>query len=421
MADSTQSPAVPTSTSPDIAGEVASIETKFEQLEDSLGQRVRDVELEVAGRRSYEKVVVALGYAVVAIGFLLGFLGYQNMSDIEKDLDSRIDNRISALGQNKNITLASLEQLVEEATALKNQLETTKNRWETQIAPVLALIEGYDPDTDLKGRYLEIQHRRGEPGWRERATTIVSRIAEHIDKAKTTSAISSFDSGDIFNVAQLSRTLNRNDLEHKLINAAYEASKTPSTRALYLQLQARQAPAGSENRAFNQLMEMVSQLGHENPQIVVGEAWNAAEGLRQYTHLIEAIDKLIRRQAADPSAFLPSYAIWVKGRAHIRRGLPGDPQKAVDAFSAAVQRLRLEGLGTQWAGNVLSDFDDQLRSLLRSGVDTTNLVATVDASGLWDLKSKIAPLLRGMRGAQGAAPSDASYVPEDPSGNAPIT
>ncbi len=37
MADSTQSPAVPTSTSPDIAGEVASIETKFEQLEDSLG------------------------------------------------------------------------------------------------------------------------------------------------------------------------------------------------------------------------------------------------------------------------------------------------------------------------------------------------------------------------------------------------
>ena len=384
MESTTPTPSSTSHAAPDVP---VTLETRFVHLENSLEQRIRDVELEVASRRSYEKVVIILGYAVIAAGILLGFLGYRNMSDITRNLDERIDLRIAANIQARDSTLKSLKVGVTTAKDLTDELRTTKDNWKQQIEPVLKNIAKYDPDADLKGRYEQIMAEdRDDPTWRKRATDIVSRIAEHIETTET--AVSSFAATDIFNLAQESRRLNRNDLEYKLINAAYEVSKTSSTRALYLQLQARQGSIQDENKAFNELMRMVAHVTIENPQIVVAEAWNAAEGLRRYTHLIEAINKLIRRQRADQKAFLPSYAIWVKGRAHQRRGLPGDPGAAVKAFSVAVERLGSEGLGTQWAQYILQEFAEQVNDLLRSGVDTAALKVAVDSSGIPQLRAE---------------------------------
>ena len=380
------------------------LESKFEELETGVEKRLRDVELEVAGRRSYEKVVIILGYAVIAAGIFLGFLGYRSMDDITRNFDERIDLRISALTQDRTATVASLRDRVESARQLIDELESTKDRWESEIGPVLGNLARYDPNTDLKGRYLAIRAaRQSDPQWREKATDIVSRIVDHIDNAKEQKTVSSFDSSDIFNVAQLSRRLNRNDLEHKLVNAAFDASKTPSTRALYLQLQAQlQAQArGGRAEAFDELMQMVSRLTPENPQIVVAEGWNAAEALRRHTDLIEAIDRLIRRHDADQSVFLPSYAIWVKGRAHLRRGFPGDLQKAAEAFSDAVKRFQLEGLRTQWAHSLVGEFQEEFVSLLRSGVDTTELMATVADSGILDLNAILSKLIPSMPPSRG--------------------
>ena len=362
------------------------LEERFHDLETNLEQRIRDVELEVASRRSYEKVVIVLGYAVIAAGILLGIVGYRNMSDIAANIDDRIDLRISAHVQKREDTLEKLKKNVKEAEDLQTRLTDAENRWK-ELKPALDNLARYDPDLDLKGLYLEMNAGdRNDPEWRAKATDIVTRIVDHVEDTEAT--VSSFDPSDIFNVAQVSRELNRNDLEYKLINAAYNARKTSSTRALYLQWQARLNADNEDQTAFERLMVMVTNVTLENPQIVISEAWNAAEALRRYTRLIDAIDELIQRHRADEKVFLPSFAIMIKARAHQRRGLMGDLEASVEAYASAVRRLRSEGLATQWGQSMPEDLLSSMRPLLLSGVNTETLDEAIDTSGIPVLQQK---------------------------------
>ena len=391
-----------TSPTPSPEGSSNGQETAFEQLtsrvdglQEATENRVRQVELDVATRRNYEKVVILLGYGAIALIAVLGFIGYSNVSDIDSKVSERIDLLISRSDGQKSATLDNFNTYNARMMELFGSLESAEDAWTNVIEPKLDQLKGYDPEADLQGRYLVVMEGAesnevgNEKEWRELATAVIAQSIDHIQKShEDPNFVAQFSPDQIFNLAQVSRQLGRNDLEYSLTRSAYEAKKTSAAaQALFLQSEARRldVKAGS-NAAFRELLGLVENLSLDNPQIVMAEAWNAAENLREYTALIQVIDKLIERQRGDSNVFLPSYAFVVKGQAHQRRGLSGDLQAAVAAYSEGVERLSVEGLWSQWGDSAYEELLESAQYLFISDVDTTELDDAVKASGIIPLQ-----------------------------------
>lgn len=400
-----------------VAADIDALSDRIQDLGEKLDSRVRDVELEVAGRRSHEKVIVNLGYGVVAVGVLLGVFGFSEVSDIDKQIreiverqygevdkkvseiegqvgntlttiDLLIDRRIAGYIRDTETTIEDFERAHKDMTSLIDSMTQAEVHWNTVVKPALEGLGDYDPDASLKGQYLLVRSSNlVVPENRARAAGLIPRIVKHLDRAqRSDEEISQFSSSDIFNVAQLSRVIDRNDLEIALVDAAFEARKDAATTALFLQAQAKFTFGEESEQALAELMGMVANLTPENPHIVLAEAWNASENLRRYTDLINALENLIARTTLDPDAFLPSYAFVIKSQSLLRRGRPGDADKAIAMLILAVERLALEGLGTQWASEVINDMMDELPKYVRFGADLGQLEAAVENSGVTELQ-----------------------------------
>ena len=361
-----------------------------DEQEHSIEKTVRELELEVASRRNYEKVVAILGATVVAIGALVAWIGFESFSDIEKDVRQQVIQSLKNVDASSQVTLERFEEYDKRMAVLLKSLEDAESRWTESIQPTLKELAGDVPD--LKGRYLSllegeaIEERTSEPAWRKQATAVILKIVEHLEESQHEDTVSQFSPDDVFNVAQLSRHLSRYDLERRLVVAAHDARPaSASARALFLQSESREAnPKG--DRAFQELMGLVTDLTIDNPHIVLAEAWNAAEGLRQYSSLIDAIDALIERREGDAGVFLPSYAHVIKGTAHLRRGLAGEVDLAIRSFVDAVRLLKLEGTQSQWAESTMREVAEMQRNLRFSGADTTVLDEAVADSGIIQLQ-----------------------------------
>ena len=370
------------------------LSSRLDGLQKATEDRVRQVELEVATRRNYEKVVILLGYGAIALIAVLGFIGYSNVSDIDSKVSERIDLLISRSDGQKSATLDNFVIYNKRMDELFSSLGDAEEAWTNVIEPKLDQLKGYDPDADLQGRYVVVMEdaendARDEKAWRELATAVIAQAIEHIQQTQQdANFVAQFSPDQIFNLAQISRQLGRNDLEYSLTRSAYEAKKSSAAaEALFLQSEARRldVEAGS-NPAFRNLLGLVENLSLDNPQIVIAEAWNAAESLREYTALIEVIDSLIQRQREDSTVFLPSYAFVIKGQAHQRRGLSGDMLAAVMAYAAGVERLSIEGLWSQWGEATYGELLESVQYLFMSDVDTTELDDAVNASGISPLQ-----------------------------------
>ena len=368
--------------------------SRIDEFEESVDNRVRQIELDVATRRNYEKVVIVLGYGAIALIAVLGFIGFSNVSDIDKKVSDRIDFLVSQTENKRGATLDTFDSYSKRMHKLFSELEGAEIAWSTKIEPKIRGLEGYDPDADLHGRYVDVMSdaedpSRNEEEWRQNATALVVHAIEHVKKSnQDADFVSQFSPDQIFNLAQISRRLGRNDLEYSLTRSAHEAKKSSAAaRALFLQSEARRQDVQvAENSAFNDLLDLVRNLTLDSPHIVIAEAWNAAEDLRQYASLIGAIDDLIERQAHDEDAFLPSYALVIKGQAHQRRGLVGDLSTAVAAYSDGVERLAVEGVRSQWGEATMKDVLENAESLFVSNVDTTALDNAIDSSGIGPLQ-----------------------------------
>ena len=405
----------------------------IEQIDD-LEEKLHTLEIEIASRRSQEKVVVYLGYAAIAAGILIGAFGFSEISDVDdtvsveisrfssiidqkiKNVDNRldaadkrieksisdyestlqqtIDNRIASFGVRNEAKLEEFAVVGEKMNVFLVSLDEAVQRWKEEIEPKLNGLEEVDPDEDLKGRYLEIVEQASLPeeqrpsDWRARATAIIKSATRQLSKAaEVPDFIPQFDPDDLFNLAQLARRLGRFDLNRNLTEAAYEADEGQAARALYLQSRALYLGGSDGEIAFAQLLEMVQNLSLDAPHIVTAEAWNVAESLRRYGELIDAINALIAKQETDPSAFVPSYVFAVRGNAHQRRGLPGDLDLAVDSYREAIIRLEAEGLLTQWADATIRDSIQYFEQLRESGTDMVRLDEAIS-------NSKVGPIRR---------------------------
>jgi hypothetical protein len=175
-----------------------------------------------------------------------------------------------------------------------------------------------------------------------------------------------------------------------LVNAAYELDPySPPIRALYLQWQAQFGPREERERNFLELLGLLNELTFDAPHIIMAEAWNASEGKRRYTDLIEALDTLIAAADADKSRLLPSFAFALKGNALQRRGRPGDLPVAMDNYIMAIDRMALEGTKTQWANSTIRDTVEGTMDLYRAGVDISPIRDAVKRGGVVPLEEKM--------------------------------
>ena len=218
------------------------LDQRIAEFEEGIERRVRAAELEIASRRSYEKVVVLLGYAVIAGVALLGILGYNSITDIGANLEENVTKKISNFDSKTNATLGKFRDYDREVVKLTESLRDAEKQWEVTIKPAIEGLAKYDPDADLYGRYLEIFKQddapRNEPEWRSQATGLLSSIIEHIEnKDGDVGFVAQFSANDIFNLAQETRRIGRNDLGYKLTQAAYNARpSSAAARSLYLSL-----------------------------------------------------------------------------------------------------------------------------------------------------------------------------------------
>ena len=363
----------------------------------TLDERVHDAELELASRRNLEKVLLVLGsfsFVVLTVAAAVaGFLGYRQLSDFDNYMDSRIEKYYA----DRELEFKDLEFDTQRVEGLIEQLEPAIALWESTIGPAFDILDGqYALDDDVAGISRDVQtisercnHIVGVQnecdGWRDKVTVGLVAIAEYVEDSDPNVQIQ-LDADEIFNLAQVTRLLNRPDLAQKLVQGAYKRdSADPALEALNLELQVAER---GDKEAFRELMGMVTGLTMENPHIVAAEAWNAAEELRRYSSLIDAIDELILKHRNDGDVFLPSYVLALKGQAYVRRGLPGDIPRAVEALALAVERLRLEGKSSQWGERTIAmvkSQSNQLRSF-SVGVDMSRLDDAVSSSGIYDLQ-----------------------------------
>lgn len=375
---------------------------QLKELEETIETRMRSVEVEVAQRRNYEKVAVLLGYAAIAFIAILGLIGYSSVSDIDSMVRDRIDYNILQTHGERAASIGNIEKYKEDFDSLVKDLDEAKQIWFEEIEPAIKGLSEIDPSGDLQQRFQEIDAaiddssaifrlREGAEGspssWRRRATKLIQHAIDDIEKANIDPAfISQFSPDDIFNLAQLSRRLARYDLVRNLTKAALQSRpNSAASKALYLQSEARRYNPETKD-AFKQLLDLVRNLSMDNPHIVIAEAWNASEVLRQYTSLINAIDTLIDRNREDASIFLPSFALAKKGGALLRRGLPGDVEKAVDVLADAVVRVKTEGIHTQWASATVQEVLELAQALFAGGAETKKLDLAVERSGIGSLK-----------------------------------
>ena len=357
----------------------------------SLDERLRKVELEVAERRHYEKVVKLLGAAAVVAGLLLGAVGFDSISDIEDNLQAVVDRTVMNHIADTEVTLEDIKEKRVEVEGMIADLNEAKMRWKS-IKGAIEELGSYDANDDFAGilrdflrDYLDEEGSERDK-WitknRGRATNLLLQVIEHIEQSTNEEDVAmQITPDDLFNVAVISRVLGRADLRRKLVDAAYEADKTAATRALYLE-----SRAGTNAEDFEELVGMVENLEFAHPHIVVAEAWNAAENRRDYSKLIAAVDQLLKKHDQDKGTFLPSYVIAVKGEAHLRRGLPQDLEQAVVAYAGATRRLQLETPNSQWAGETLMSVLEGSEMLRRFGADMTELDRAISSSRITQLK-----------------------------------
>lgn len=402
---------------------------KLKETQLEINCQVDAYALEIAGRRGYERtvgLVMTAGAALaIGMGVLFAFLGLDELDKIETkvtqfdsnadaievrldeeistfkaELDTTIDDKIALFFDRNEAKSKIYKQNIDEMRRLIDVLAQAEDRW-AEIKPALEGLEGYDPDADLKGDFLEIIAADQQTGLDTKEPTraelvgIVLRISKHLRNAEENPEFAlQFTPDDIFNAAQIARGLKRADLEKALVNAAYELdSSSPSVRALFLQLQARYGPIEDREVRYAELLGLLNELTMDSPHIVIAEAWNAAEGMRRYSELIYALDQRISAANAEPSTLLPSHAFAIKGNAHQRRGLPNELQIALDTYVKAINKLALEGTHTQWAEATIRDTLQGVEQLVLSGIDISPIVEAANRSGVVPLKDNLRGLM----------------------------
>jgi hypothetical protein len=346
-----------------------------------LSDRVNKLAEEVASQKTVGELIKYLVYFWAAISAALGLFGWSKFSDIDKIIEQEVQLQLPRDKQE----FARFSEMATDAQRLRDQYKQLAKDYEESVA-ALQLAKTVGVNFDIEGKLValieESTKRKSieadgdldtvegtllEPKWRKEAIATLSAFKDSLTKK-------SYPADFIFNVTQVCRRLDQFELAEQLTKAAYEKDPTPPVKALYFSSRVQSSTGQERSEAFRQLMEMVEQLPANSPEIVIAEAWNAAEGQRRHAELIAAIDKLISRRKAPPS-----YALVIKAQALLRQSNPGALASASKSLDAAKDLLAEESAMSSW-------FESTLREYMQTKgvIDNTAAIRRVAIGGELD-------------------------------------
>lgn len=319
---------------------------------ESLRTRLRELEVETAGRRPIESIVKLFIYFLVALSVVVGVFGIKQLSD----LDAVVARQVKQEFPRASAEYREYGELIEKTEDLEKKFAELFGKYQSALGNYEHLGK-VTADFDLEGR-LELLAEQGaarqdrepdgeddtgtlyEEKWRLGAISTLEVLQQQLKERQ-------FDADVVFNAAQLCDRLKHVDLGSRLVETAYKLNPSDEPiKAAMLSTRVQLADEESAGQAFSELMAMVSKISRNSPHIVLSEAWNAANNLRRYEPLIEKLNELT--SSAGASRFRPSFAYALLARAYLSASRPGDLGRAEDALSGAKQKLLEESVLANW-------------------------------------------------------------------------
>lgn len=333
----------------------------------SLAESIAKLREELAEHRPVSELIRYLLYFWAAISLVIGFFGWKELSH----LDDVVEQKVKLQFPRDCARYTDYLKIIEETKALYADFERLTAAYRERVDD-LKRFEQITADFDIEGQVLALseearrrQHKganeenRGDqqsddeplldPRWRREAILTIERFQRSL-------ATKNCPADFIFNAAQLCRMLKQFDLAEKLTEAAHGKDASSPIEAMYLSSQVQTSTAEKREKAFTSLMTMIVDLPDYSPEIVLAEAWNAAEDQRRYSELIEAIDRLVEnRLSSDGASPVPSYAYIIKAQALLRRSHPGCVSAAQLCIDSADRSLAEESAMSQWFDSTLKE------------------------------------------------------------------
>ncbi len=335
------------------ADERNSMETLVRQLQ----EQQWEMRNQLSGLKPIDQIVKYLLYFWLTVSILLGLFGWRQLSNFNRQIDIAVANQFpehsdeyknyDALLTKTNILYADFEKLTAE---YKERVEDLK------LANIVA------SDFDIEGQINKLFVESNDPmrlynnEWRTKAIVVLGKFKLAIEN-KT------FPADFIFNAAQLCRQLQQFELAEELTNNAYARDPSPPNTALKLASLAGNKTGKEGEDSYKTLMNMVENLDFESsPEIVLSEAWNAAETTRRYQPLIDSIEKLVANaDSANLSA--PSYAYTIQAQAILRKSEPGSVERASAVLEKGYGVFKQESPLSQWEQPFRRDYVELINML----------------------------------------------------------
>lgn len=258
---------------------------------------------------------------------------YEALTDKTKNLYASFEN----LTREYKARVDSLKyaDIVSKNFDIEGQIEAVKEEAQRRLEASDQIRSNSNAANPYTGTLLE-------PEWRTKAIAIIGNFQKSI-------ATKAYPADFIFNVALICRMLEQYQLQSDLTKAAYQRDPaSPPIRAMALSSKVAVASGHERDVAYSELMQMVANLQAPDPQIVLAEAWNAAEDRRRYHELINALDALFQSREKQPGSFVPSYAFALEAEALLRQSQSGYLDKAKKALDTAETRLKDESTYSAW-------------------------------------------------------------------------
>ena len=350
----------------------------------STEEKLAKLSEDVASQKSVGELIKLLVYFWAAISGVLGALGWSKFSDLDKVVEAQVQAQLPRDKQE----FAKYQELVAEAERLNKKYKELSKSYEESVS-ALQYAKTVGADFDIEGQLTilisESRNRQGkdkdedsgssgslegsllEPKWRKDSIATLMLFRESLAKKK-------FPADFIFNVTQVTRALNQFQLAEDLTKAAYEKDATPPIRALYLSSKVKNTTGQERETSFKDLLGMVADLPNNSPEIVLAEAWNAAEDQRRYGEFIAAIDKLIAARKTPVS-----YAHVIRANAILRESFPQSLERADASLKLAAEALAQESAMASWFASSLREYQSA-RAKIQASRRAATLVSMVSAN-----------------------------------------
>jgi hypothetical protein len=346
-----------------LKGEIASrkliddVAQKLEALREDLGA----LRAETAARKPVEDIVKYLLYFWLSLSAILGLFGWKQLSDIEGSISNEVTRQLPKDSEKYR----NYETLITDTKKLYADFESLTKNYKTRVDE-LKYADILSSDFDMEGQINNIIVESDEEGklqdnaWRAKAISTIQKFQKFVGSKAVPADL-------VFNVAQVCRQLKALQLAQEMTTAAFSKDPSPAIQALKLSSEVANSTGKERDVAFAGLMDMVRSLDSQSdPQIVLAEAWNAAENRRKYDPLIGAIDEYVAAHRKSGES-IPSYVFAIKAQALLRRSFPRDVELARQALKEGRELFAVESPLAQWHSSFVRDFRK-----LSAAIDTSN-------------------------------------------------